>query len=94
MWVCAELLQLCPILCGPVDLGPPGSSVHGILQARILEWVCHALLQGIFPTQGSNPRLLHLLQWQADSLPPAPPGKPLNPHRANEIWNYTTYYAT
>ena len=32
----------------------PGSSVHGILQARILEWVCHFLLQGIFPTWGSN----------------------------------------
>ena len=30
---------------------------------------CHFLLQGIFPTQGLNPRLLHLLCWQADSLP-------------------------
>ena len=30
---------------------------------------CHFLLQGIFPTQGSNPRLLHLLHWQVDSLP-------------------------
>ena len=29
---------------------------------------CHFLLQGIFPTQGSNPSLLHLLHWQADSL--------------------------
>ena len=37
---------------------------------------CHALLQGIFPTQGSNPCLLHLLHWQAGSLPLAPPGKP------------------
>ena len=37
----------------------------------------HALLQGIFPTQGSNPRLLHLLCCQAGSLPLAPPGKPL-----------------
>ena len=34
---------------------------------------CHALLQGIFSTQGSNPHLLH---WQVGSLPPAPPGKP------------------
>ena len=34
---------------------------------------CHALLQGIFPTQRSNPCLLH---WQADSLPSEPPGKP------------------
>ena len=37
---------------------------------------CHALLQGIFRTQGSNPSLLHLLHWQALSLPLAPPGKP------------------
>ena len=38
----------------------PGSSVHGILQARILEWlVSHSLLQGIFPTQGLNLGLLH-----------------------------------
>ena len=36
---------------------------------------CHCLLQGIFPTQGSNPRLLHLLPLQADSLPTAPLGK-------------------
>ena len=37
---------------------------------------CHFLLQRIFPTQGSNPCLLCLLHWQADSLPLAPPGKP------------------
>ena len=41
-----------------MDCSPSGSSVHGIFQARILEWVYHALLQGIFPTQGSNLRLL------------------------------------
>ena len=34
-----KLLQLCPTLCNPIDCSPPGSSVHGILQARILEWV-------------------------------------------------------
>ena len=36
---CAQSLQLCPTLCDPMDCSPPGSSVHGILQARILEWV-------------------------------------------------------
>ena len=35
----AKLLQLRPTLCDPMDLSLPGSSVHGILQARILEWV-------------------------------------------------------
>ena len=37
---------------------------------------CHFLLQGIFPTQGSNPCLLCLLHWQVGSLPLVPPGKP------------------
>ena len=40
------------------NYSPPGSSVHGILQARILEG-CHAFFQGIFPTQGLYPGLLH-----------------------------------
>ena len=37
--MCAKSLQLCPTLCHPGDCSPPGSSVHGILQARILGWV-------------------------------------------------------
>ena len=56
-----------------MDCSPPDSSVHGILQARILEWVCHSSLQGIFPTQGLN---LGILYWQVDSFPSKPPGKP------------------
>ena len=39
---------------------------------------CHALLQGIFPTQGSNLSLLYLLHWQVGSLPLEPPGKPIH----------------
>ena len=39
---------------------------------------CHTLLQGIFPTQGLHLSLLCLLDWQEDSLPLVPPGKPLN----------------
>ena len=35
----AKSLQLCPTLCDPIDGSPLGSSVHGILQARTLEWV-------------------------------------------------------
>ena len=41
----AKLLQSCPTLCDPIDGSPPGSSVPGILQARILEWVAIFLLQ-------------------------------------------------
>ena len=48
-------------LCDPMDCSPPGSSVHGILQARILEQVAMPFLQGIFLTQGSNSRLSQLL---------------------------------
>ena len=52
--------QLCPILCDSMECSLPGSSVHGILQARILEWVAsHSLLLGIFPTQGLNLALSH-----------------------------------
>ena len=73
----AKSFQSCQILCDPMDCNLPGSSVHGILQARILEWVAFFLLQGIFPTQGSKPHLLNLLHWQIGSLPLVPPGKSL-----------------
>ena len=52
-----------------MDCSPPGSSVHGILQARIPEWVANFLLRGIFLTQRPNPCILCLLHWQAGSLP-------------------------
>ena len=54
--------QLCPTLCGPMDCSPPGFSVHRILQARTLGVGCHSLLQGIFPTQGSNSSCLRYRQ--------------------------------
>ena len=38
-WALEKSLQSCPTLCDPIDGSPPGSSVHGILQARTLEWV-------------------------------------------------------
>jgi len=60
--VCAQLLQSRPTVCDPIDCNLLGSSVHGILQVRLLEWGCHTLLQGIFPTQGSNPGLLYCRQ--------------------------------
>ena len=41
-----EVTQSCPTLCDPVDCSPPGSSVHGILQARILEWVAISFSKG------------------------------------------------
>ena len=44
----AKSVQSCPTLCDPIDGSPPGSSVHGILQARILEWVAVSLSIGFF----------------------------------------------
>ena len=55
--VCAKSLQPCLTFCDPMDCNTPGSSVHGIHKARILEVGCRAILQGIIPTLGSN---LHL----------------------------------
>ena len=47
--------QSCPTLCDPTDCSPPGSSVHGILQARILEWVAMP------SSRGSSRPMYHLL---------------------------------
>ena len=63
--------QSCLTLFDPMDYSPPGSSVHGIFPGKNIGGGCHFLLQGIFLAQGSNPRLLHFLHWQADSLPPS-----------------------
>ena len=63
--------QLCPTLCDPMDSSPPGSSVHGILQARMLEWVVTSFSRDL-PNPGIKPRSPAL---QAGSLPSEPPGK-------------------
>ena len=44
--VCVQLLQSCPTLCDPMDCSPPGSSVQGIFQARILEWMAISSSRG------------------------------------------------
>ena len=71
---CAESLQSCPTLCNPMDFSLPGTSVHGILQAKNTRVGCEAL-QGIFLTQGLNLCLLHR---QVDSLPLSHLGSPIN----------------
>ena len=75
----SEVTQSCPTLCDPGDCSPPGSSVHGILQARILEWVAISFSisfspsPGDLPDPGIEPRSPAL---QADALSSEPPGKP------------------
>ena len=46
--------QACPTLCDPVDCSPPGSSVHGILQARILEWAAIPFSRGPSQSRDGN----------------------------------------
>jgi len=51
----SEVAQSSPTLCDPVDCSPPGSSIHGILQARILEWVAISFSR-VLPDPGIKPR--------------------------------------
>ena len=66
--VIAKLLQLCPTLCDPIDGSPPGSSVHGILQARTLEWVAISFSNACMHAKSLQPYLT--LCHPMDSGPP------------------------
>ena len=57
-----SVTQLCPALCDPMDCSPPGSSVHGDSPGKNTGVGYHTFLQGIFPTQGSNPGLPYYRQ--------------------------------
>ena len=59
--VVQSLTKLCPTLCDLMDRSPSSSSVHGIFPGKNIGVNCHFLLQGIFPTQGSELHLLCLL---------------------------------
>ena len=63
----------------PIDHHPPGSSAHGILQARTLEWVAMPSSRGSCQPRDRAGGSCHLL-WQMGSLPIMPPGKPLPAH--------------
>ena len=66
-------------LCDPLDCSPPGSSVRGIFQARVLEWVARTS-PGDLANPGIEPRSPTL---QADSLPSEPPGK-----KGGNTWDF------
>ena len=72
-----KVLQSRLILCTPVDCSPPGASVWEDSPGKNTGVGCHALRQGVFPSQGLNLSLLRLLHWQPGSLPLVTPGKPL-----------------
>ena len=73
--VCMYVLH-CVGICKSMDYSRPGSSVHGILQARILKRVAIFYSRGIFPTQGLNLHLLHLLHWRVQFSPLCHLGSP------------------
>ena len=64
---CYLVTKSCPPVCDSMDCSPPGFSAPWDSSGKNTGVDCHFLLQGIFPTQGSNLSLLHLLHWQADS---------------------------
>ena len=72
----AKSLHLCPKSLQPHGLQPTRPLCPWDSSGKNTGVGYHALLQGIFITQGSNPHVLCFLYWQASSLPQAPPGKP------------------
>ena len=68
----SEVIQSCPTLCNPMDYSIPGSSIHWIFQARVLEWVAISFCRGSYWPR-AEPVSLTL---QADALLSEPPGKP------------------
>ena len=87
--MCVQLLQSCLTLCHPMDCSLPGSSVHGILQARILEWVA-------MPSSGDlpNPEIKPMTSpassaMQANSLPLSHPG---SPSHFSQAWLFVTLW--
>ena len=76
LWIMKEsesdVTQSCPTFCNPLDYSSPCSSVHGIFQARVLEWVAISFSRGASRPR-DRPRSPAL---QADTLPSEPPGKP------------------
>ena len=92
----SEVAQSCPTLCDPVDSSPPGSSVHGILPAKILEWLAFPS-PGDLPDPGIKPRSPAL---QADVLTSESPGKPILKWKSFKFWvldlwkSYQTNFST
>ena len=77
IFVCAcSVTKSCLTLCDPMDCNPPGFSVHGILQQEYCNGLPF-LPSGDLLNPGIKPRLLRLLHWQVDSLPPHHLGSPI-----------------
>ena len=91
-WLLACLLKClsCATFCNPMNCTLPGSFVHGDSPSKKTGVSCLALLQGIFPTQESNPCLYVYLRLQVGSLPLVPLGKP----RRRLVLSQSTFFVT
>ena len=77
---CCLVTKSCPTLWDRMDCSPPGSSVHGISQVRILGWVAISFPKGSFSARDWTQCLLH---WQADSLQLSHQGSPMIPYKGS-----------
>ena len=71
----SEVAQSCPTLSDPMDCSLPGPSVHGIFQARVLEWGCHCLLWVSAIQQGKSAIIIHPSPLSVASLPSPHPSR-------------------
>ena len=83
----AKSLQSCLTLWDTMDHSLLVSSLLCDSPGKNTGVGCHALLQGIFPTQGLNPSVLCIMHWQACFLSLAPPGKPIKNNNVSHIFN-------
>ena len=77
VYQCVWVTQSCPTLCDPMDCSPPGFSVHGILQARVLEWVAISL-PGDLPDPG--------IELESPSSPTLQADSSLLSHQGSLLW--------
>ena len=87
----SSVTQSCPTLCDPMNCSPPGPSVHGILQARMLEWVALSSSRGSSQSQGSNLVLLFYLLWILHLWKNEAPG---SPDGCSQVFYFVNHGAT
>jgi len=74
----SEVAQSCPTLCDPMDCSPPGSSVHGIFQARVLEWVAISFSRICpYAAAAAAAKSLQSCPTLFDPIDGSPPGSPV-----------------
>ena len=87
----ASVNQSCPNLCSPMDCSPPGFSVHGILQARLLEWVTFSSSRGSSPSRDQT-RVSFVFCIGRQNITTELPGKPCSQIATLLSIYYSSYY--